>query len=238
MAYAIAPRSRLPGALAAGAAQALLALLIVRGLAAHYLAPAPEGATTTIVAISPPEPEAAPPPPHQAAAAGEGAPPALKAQARPQEAPPPKIVVADPQPVPTQAGSGDADSAGLAAVAGPGSGRGGRGEGAGLGVGGSGSGGGMASPPQRIAGSLSDRDYPRSAAGRGAAGTVAISFRVGGDGRVAGCTVIGSSGDAELDRLTCALVERRFVYRPARNAAGEPVEATLRTTFTWGTRRR
>jgi protein TonB len=89
----------------------------------------------------------------------------------------------------------------------------------------------------RIAGALSDRDYPREAAAVNAGGTVAVSFRVRADGGVDSCRVLGSSGYAQLDGLTCALVERRFRYRPARNMAGEPIATTLRTTFTWGTRR-
>lgn len=238
MSYATAHDRRLPAALAAAAVQGLLAFLVVRGLAARYLDPSPPAQTPNLVVVPDaqraPEP---PPPPSEGSASGEGAPPALKAEPRPQEAPPAKIVIAEPRPAPTQAGSGSASSVGLAPVAGPGNGRGGTGDGAGLGSGGSGSGSGAASPPQRIAGSLSDRDYPRSAAARGAAGTVAISFRIGIDGAVTRCAVIGSSGDAELDRLTCGLVERRFRYRPARNGTGEPVETTLRTTFTWGTYR-
>lgn len=237
MSYATAHDRRLPGALAAAAVQAVLAVLIVRGLAAHYLDAPVQPAQTTVVALSEPERQPEPPPPPRDDASGEGAPPAAKAEPRAQEAPLPKIVLAEPRPAPIQAGSGVAANTGLAPVAGPGSGRGGSGVGSGLGAGGSGSGSGAASPPQRIAGNLSDRDYPRSAAARGAAGTVAISFRVGLDGKVGDCAVIGSSGDAELDGLTCALVERRFRYRPARSASGEPVESTLRTTFTWGTYR-
>lgn len=238
MSYATAHDRRLPAALAAAAVQAMLAFLIVRGLAARYLDTSPPAQTPNLVVLPDAErtPEAPPPPP-QGDASGEGAPPALKAEPRPQEAPPAKIIIAEPRAVPPQAGSGAASSVGLAPAPGPGSGRGGVGDGAGLGAGGTGAGAGAASPPQRIAGSLSDRDYPRSAAARGAAGTVAISFRVGLDGAVSRCAVIGSSGDAELDRLTCGLVERRFRYRPGRSAAGEPVETTLRTTFTWGTRR-
>ena len=145
------------------------------------------------------------------------------------------MVVAPPRPAASLAGRGEAEAAGLAPAAGSGWGGGGRGDGLGAGAGGSGRGAG-AVPPARIVGALGDRDYPRSAARRRASGTTAVSFRVRPDGRVDRCVVIASSGDAELDSLTCALVERRFLYRPALNAAGEPVAATLRSTFTWGTR--
>lgn len=238
MSYATAHERRAPAALAAAGVQLILAFLIVRGLAARYYDPeTPAQAPNLVVVPTAERPPQPPPPPPEGDASGEGAPPALRAVPRPQEAPPAKMVIAEPRPVPSQAGSGTASSVGLAPVGGAGDGRGGAGNGVGSGTGGSGSGAGAASPPQRIAGSLSDRDYPRSAALRGAAGTVAISFRIGVDGAVTRCAVTGSSGDAELDRLTCGLVERRFRYRPARSAAGDPVETTLRTTFTWGTYR-
>lgn len=238
MAYATTRDSRLPGALAAIAAQALLVIAVVWGLAARYFdEPEVDPETRLVVLPAGSEPAASPPAPTADEPEGEGAPAALEAEARLREAPAPKLTVADPRPAASEAGSGEAGRPGLATNDGVGTGRGGAGEGTGQGAAGSGRGSGVVTPPQRISGTLGDRDYPRSAAARGAAGTVAISFGVGADGRVSRCSVIGSSGDAELDRLTCALVERRFVYRPARNAAGQAVETTLRTTFTWGTYR-
>ena len=78
----------------------------------------------------------------------------------------------------------------------------------------------------------------RDAEGRPLAGTVAISFRVRSDGSVDRCRVVRSSGAALLDDLTCRLFTQRFRFRPATNAAGQPVDSTLSTSFTWGTRRR
>jgi len=121
-----------------------------------------------------------------------------------------------------------------AAASGAGPGAGGSGNGTWAGSGGNGGGGGAAVPAQRVAGALSDRDYPRDA-GR-AGGTVGIAFTVRSDGRVDGCRVLGSSGSARLDGLTCSLVTQRFRYRPARDASGQAVDSTLRTAFTWGTR--
>jgi protein TonB len=124
----------------------------------------------------------------------------------------------------TNAGAGDAGA--------------GNGAGAGTGTGGGGEGGGAASPARRIAGALRDSDYPGEAEASGLAGTVAISFRVRTDGLVDRCTVVRSSGHALLDDLTCRLFTARYRFRPALTARGEPVESTLQTSFTWGTRRR
>ena len=114
-------------------------------------------------------------------------------------------------------------------------------QGSGSGAGGSGTGeggGGSGTPAQRIAGALRDSDYPRAAEQAGLAGTVAISFRVRTDGSVDRCEVVRSSGAELLDGLTCRLFTQRFRFRPATDAAGQPIDSTLQTSFTWGTRRR
>lgn len=50
-----------------------------------------------------------------------------------------------------------------------------------------------------------------------------VRFTVGIDGRARDCRVITSSGHAVLDATTCRLIEARFRYAPARDAAGQPV---------------
>ena len=42
-------------------------------------------------------------------------------------------------------------------------------------------------------------------------------------GASSGCEVVKSSGSAELDGTTCRLIERRFRYRPARDAQGRAI---------------
>ena len=215
--------------------------MIIWGLAGHQ-SPPPEP-DTQFVAITPMK-QPAPPPtptPSKPAESAPAAPPAPKAKAMPVAAPSPRIAIASPTPAATVAGQGSQASAG-AALAGPGSGASGRGDGngaGGTGDGGSGSGsGGETYPPVRVAGALSDRDYPRMVGRRGRGGTVAISFRVRDDGRVDSCRVIRSSGEEMLDELTCELVEMRFRYRPARDETGQPIDYLLRTSFTWGLRQR
>lgn len=227
-------RNRIGPALAAGAIQCGLAAVILWGLAGRQSAP--PDPDMRLVAITPmkqpvPTPTLTPSKPAESAPA---APPAPKAKAMPVAAPSPRIAIASPTPAAIVAGQGSQASAG-AALAGPGSGASGRGDGNGAGDGGS---GGETDPPVRVAGALSDRDYPRMAGGRGRGGTVAISFRVRDDGRVDSCRVIRSSGEEMLDELTCELVEMRFRYRPARDETGQPIDYLLRTSFTWGLRQR
>ncbi len=74
-----------------------------------------------------------------------------------------------------------------------------------------------------LSGRIDRRDYPADASRSGVGGSVTVHFDVGSDGRVGGCVVVGSSGNAELDRTTCRLIEARFRYAPARDPAGDPV---------------
>lgn len=236
MAFASSPgRTRIGAALAAAAVQLGLAAMVIWGLAARLTTPSEQA--PAIVSITPsvqPSPSPSPKP----AKEGEAAPPNRRSEAIPVTAPSPPVVLTAPRPAATVAGKGDEATAGAAVLPGPGSGASGSGWGTGSGEGGTGAGSGAVSAPVRIAGALRDRDYPRAAAAARAGGTVAISFRVRSDGRVDRCMVIGSSGEALLDGLTCDLVERRFRYRPARDAGGRPVETVLRTSFTWGARLR
>lgn len=96
--------------------------------------------------------------------------------------------------------------------------------GVGSGQGAAGSGGGGLRPaiPARLSGGrIVPRDYPRAAGG--AQGVVVAHVAVGMDGRVTGCTVARSSGNAILDATTCRLIRERFRFTPARNAQGEAV---------------
>jgi protein TonB len=226
-------RTRIGAALAAAAVEFALAAGVIWGLAAHWTAS--DHGAPSLVTITPSVQPIPPPPPAPAADQGAAAAPNRKSEALPVAAPSPPVVLATPRPAATLAAKGNEASAGAAAVTGPGSGADGSGAGTGSGEGGFGAGSGAVTTPVRVAGALSDRDYPRRSR---ASGTVAIAFRVRGDGRVDRCAVIASSGEALLDDLTCELVERRFRYRPARDAAGRPVDSMLRTSFTWGTRLR
>lgn len=202
-----------------------LGWLLIDGLRARWLkAPETPVLTVTDIEAPPPSPPPSPRPPPKAVPreAGAAAPPAARA---PRVESSPRLALASPTPAATAAGNGPAGS---------GSGAGGSGTGTGAGMGGAGSGSGLAAPAQRVAGALSDRDYPRDA-GR-ASGTVGVAFTVRSDGRVDGCRVLGSSGSGRLDGLTCSLVEQRFRYRPALGPDGRPVDSTVRTAFTWGTR--
>lgn len=70
------------------------------------------------------------------------------------------------------------------------------------------------------------------------AGTVIVQFTVQPDGRASSCFTTRGSGNAELDSLTCRLVEERVRFRPALDADGRTVASPAHAIYTWGRRRR
>ena len=156
-------------------------------------------------------------------------------QAAPVVTPEPEIIVptlneapASPEPDNAQ----DADS-GAAELPGDGAGSGDEGDDSGTGNSGDGSGGGgegdgtgsgiVATPPRKISGSISARDYRRATGASSVAGEVTVFYTVLPSGRVTNCTIRSPSRNAARDALTCKLVEQRWRYEPARNAAGEAI---------------
>jgi protein TonB len=234
-------RDRLKAAAGVAACHALLGYALVTGFHYEVVERVDESLKLIRIAALPPPPPVEEPVPAKATRTPEGAaaPPSLKANPSPVVVPPPKIRLPVPPRLPTVDKAtplppGSASTAGNASIPGIGSGTGGQGSGTGSGGSGTGSGGGGASKPVRLRGSIDDGDYPASA--REAGGSVAVVFTVGSDGRVSGCRVARSSGRPDLDATTCRLIEARFVYRPATDADGRPVQSVLSTVFTYSWR--
>lgn len=158
---------------------------------------------------------------------------------RPAEAPPvekPPTVVAPaalvPDPVPAFV---PRDSASGAAAAGTGGGSGGGqgtgvGPGAGSGTGpgsGGGSGGGTAvgregSPPEARQFIVPPLEFPKSLRGQ----TVAITFDVAADGRVTDIAVAPPISDRRFGKKFDEVM-RSYRFKPARNADGQPIPASI-----------
>ena len=162
----------------------------------------------------------------------------LKNKATAIVAPPvtPLIVVPPVTAAPTP-DAGSAAQTGAAELPGPGRGAGNRGDGlggGGTGGDGDGSGGGFAVVgPRRIQGRLSFADLPDHIMPGGGEATVRVVYAVLPNGRVEDCEIERTGGIAELDALTCRLVQQRFRFRPARDANGRPVRALVGESHTW-----
>lgn len=194
-------------------------------------------ASEAITAIAIP----APPPPREQVvapketnekASGKASAANKHAKAAPVFAPKPKLppilpqVAAAPRP-----GAGNDASAGATPTLGSGSGAGGRGDGTGAAGTGSGTGGGTKAVWR--SGAIHDRDYPREASRSKAGGEVEVRFTIEASGRVSGCRVTRSSGDASLDQTTCWLIEDRFRFKPATNAAGDNIASQYGWRQSW-----
>ena len=168
---------------------------------------------------------------------GAAAPPNIKSKPTEIVAPKPEIKLPVPSPVIAApiAGPGAAATSGNAPVFGPGTGAGGIGNGTGSGRygdgGGGGGGGGVAVPLRWRSGVIRDSDYT-PAPGEGTR-VVHLRFVVGPQGRVTACRVTRSSGNVELDGLTCRLIQQRFRYRPSLDHWGRPVSDVVTGDHTW-----
>ena len=234
-------RERVVAATAVAGVHVLIALVLAQGLQVRFGAVEQSSLSAFDLTIPAPPPpvDATPAPAADPREEGAAAPPALEARPTPVMAPP--IPLPQPSPVvaATVAGQGAEASAGAAPVPGPGTGGGGAGIGTASGRGGDGQGGGGGGArAQKTGGAIADQDYPRAARRARAQGNVTARFTVGTDGRARGCSVTGSSGNAELDATTCRLIEGRFRYRPARGDDGEPVAEVRGWRQQWWLERR
>lgn len=80
---------------------------------------------------------------------------------------------------------------------------------------------------------LGQRDYKPSWLRRGLTGSARFRLDISATGTVTGCRVTGSTGHSELDQATCALVQRRARFEPARGSAGQPVAGSYSGSVLW-----
>ena len=80
---------------------------------------------------------------------------------------------------------------------------------------------------------LSSDNYPAAALRNEEQGSVDFRLAVGKDGRVAACTITGSSGSSILDAHTCRLMKTRATFDPARDRRGRPVAGRFSGRIIW-----
>ena len=76
-------------------------------------------------------------------------------------------------------------------------------------------------------------DYRSSWINREMTGIARFRLEVGANGRVENCTITSSSGHAELDRATCALVTQRARFDPAKDGTGATVSGSYANAVRW-----
>jgi TonB family protein len=91
----------------------------------------------------------------------------------------------------------------------------------------------LSRPPQLREGSITEDDYPPLALRAEMQGETRTLITIGADGRISNCQILKSSGSALLDTHSCALVSARFVFEPALDAKGHPVETQAVQPVAW-----
>ena len=222
------PRERAYALAAVALVQGVLAIILLRGL--HMDVTRPGEVIQRLVDVTlakPPPPPLVPIEParrahHQAAAPkAEPAKPGGTTGPQPAHAPASVTPVVAIKPAAAPSGGGTGSGPALGAGAGGGSGGNGYGDEDG------------GTDLEQIAGEIGSRDYPRDLRDAGIGGRVQFTFTVEPNGRVGRCTVTRSSGVAELDVLTCRLVQQRFVYRPSTDRYGRPIEDEVDGEHDW-----
>lgn len=187
---------------------------------------------TDLIAIKP-LPEPPPPPPEEPGKAKEeeGA-AGKKAEPTPVVAPKPAVVVPATPPIPAApiAGTGSASTAG-AATAGTGPGAGG--SGTGRGGGGSGGGGGIGNEARLLGGNSSRLPSSLLRVFAANQGYGHLWLTVSERGRVTDCSVLQTTGNAQVDQALCSLMIRQSRWAPARDRQGRPIAVRVRYTATW-----
>jgi len=84
-----------------------------------------------------------------------------------------------------------------------------------------------------LGGYVTPEDYPLSALNAGAEGTTTFKLQISEAGRPTGCTIVRSSGSADLDNTTCRIMMQRARFRPAKDALGNATAGTLVHRIQW-----
>jgi len=221
----VRPRERIYALAAVAVVQAVLAIILLRGLRVDLTHPS--DAVEKLIAITLDKPP--PPTPIQRVierrqdSAPKTEPEKLGGSPglQPTHAPPSvtPIVAIQPSAAPSGGGTGTGPAVG----AGAGGGAGGNGYGDGEGR----------TELEQIAGEITPRDYPRHLRDAGIGGVVGVLFRVEPSGLVSRCSITQSSGVPELDALTCRLIVQRFRYRPSTDRYGRPIADNVEGDHEW-----
>ncbi len=172
-------------------------------------------------------PEEAPEPEESDPAGAQGD-PGREAVPQPVTAPTPRTRLREDPPAPRAPSTGTADTSG-AAESGQGTGAAGEGPGPGSGQVGAGQGGGAATKPVLTRAITDASAFPVPPGGRQAriGQSVIVRLTVSAEGRAIRCSIYRPSPFPETDEAVCRLALEQLRFEPARDAGGDPIEATF-----------
>jgi protein TonB len=76
-------------------------------------------------------------------------------------------------------------------------------------------------------------NYPVAELKAGVEGTTGFEVKLAKDGKVIGCKVTQTSGNANLDKQTCIQLRKTGEFKPGLDAAGRPVKSTYASKLRW-----
>lgn len=88
-------------------------------------------------------------------------------------------------------------------------------------------------PPKLIAGTITSEDYPPGPLARNAGGVTKVRLIITTEGRATGCSLLQSSGDAELDARVCFLATYRMRFSPALGRDCKPIAMAAILPVRW-----
>ncbi|NUT00445.1 MAG: TonB family protein [Sphingomonas sp.] len=94
----------------------------------------------------------------------------------------------------------------------------------------------IATPPRRdkgLGGLFTAADYPAAAQKAGRMGRAHVRLRVNDSGAITECSILRSSGSAELDNTTCRILNERAKFEPARDIDGKATRGVIVTAIQW-----
>jgi len=80
---------------------------------------------------------------------------------------------------------------------------------------------------------ITSEDSPPEALWAWHEGTTRVRYIIGRDGRIRDCTIVQSSGHAELDERSCALLTERGRFHPGLGSDAQPTEDWRIQNITW-----
>jgi TonB family protein len=88
-------------------------------------------------------------------------------------------------------------------------------------------------PKGELRGLIQPDDYPDRPLEAGIGGSVGFRLRIEADGKISECFLVESSGNADLDKQTCAVVRKRARFSPAVGHDGKPLWSFTFGRVTW-----
>ena len=95
--------------------------------------------------------------------------------------------------------------------------------------------GGTFSRARQTGGRFRNSDFPEMARWVGRL-KIGVRYAIGPSGRVDKCEIIERSGYAEVDAMTCRVIEERYRFRPARDPEGYAVTEVREEDYRWRVR--